>query len=88
MMPEFFARHVRVRAYYLSLERERLGLPSDHLADWVQAEREFGLAPGIVSDLISRLKSYLKVHEISAEVFYEALKTLFRIPVSYQPLLT
>ncbi|KND48083.1 MAG: hypothetical protein AB201_00585 [Parcubacteria bacterium C7867-006] len=86
MIPDQFARHIRVRAYYLSLERQRLGLPSNPVADWCQAEAEFGLAPNRVSELVSRFLSYLKSSVVSAQVLYDSLSVLFRIPVSFQPL--
>ncbi len=43
-LPEALFDHIRVRAYYLSLERNGAG--GDPLADWLQAERELvaGLA--------------------------------------------
>ncbi len=85
-MPDFFARHIRVRAYYLSLERQRLGLPSNSLADWCQAEAEFGLSPIRVSELVARVLSHLKSSLVSAQMMQDSLSTLFRIPVTFPPL--
>jgi len=36
--------HIRVRAYYVSLERE--GCPPDPLGDWLRAERELSEGTG------------------------------------------
>ena len=81
MMPDYCEHHIRVRAYFLSEERRRLGLPPDPLADWCQAEREFGLAPATI-----RSRTGYQGFALSPVVIMDIISDLFRIPDVFRPL--
>lgn len=82
MMPSKIAEYVRVRAYFLSLERERSGLPSDPLADWCLAEREFGLAPERVERLMDRVAGFFTRHDahVPIQCVEDCWSALFSFP--------
>ncbi len=81
-MPDRFARDVRVRAYFLSLERKLLGQPSDPTADWCQAEQEFGFFPNLVQEGLARVASRLRgaSYDFHLQTIYDVFKSLFRVP--------
>lgn len=88
MMPSKIAEYVRVRAYFLSLERQEKGLPSDPVADWCLAEREFGLAPERVDRLLFRVASFFTRYDVLVPIqcIEDCWSSLFQTPVRWPAL--